>query len=64
MELSKVFLGRNFYSFIYDPRKNKKEFANIIINIGINQICHSKLIVVSVLGELEQKLLNLTLYMK
>ena len=45
MELSKVFLGRTFYLFINYPRKNKKEFANIIINIGIDQICDSKFIV-------------------
>ena len=43
MELSKVYLGGDFYLFIYDPRQNKKEFANIL-NIGINQIWYSKLI--------------------
>ena len=45
MEMSKVFLGGDFYLFIYDPRKNRKEFANIMINIGINQICDYKFIV-------------------
>ena len=44
MELSKVYLGGDFYLFIYDPRQNNKEFANILINIGINQIWYSKLI--------------------
>ena len=45
MEISKVFLGGDFYLFTYDPRKNKKDFANIIINIGVNQISDSKFIV-------------------
>ena len=45
MEMPKVFLGGDFYLCIYDPRKNKKEFANIIINIGIDQIYDDKFIV-------------------